>query len=349
MSKAITYTKEVVLSHEQNSFSVAFAALSFRNSESNRYRYQLEGLDTDWHEVESDRRLASFTTLPDGMYRLIVEGAVSNGPWSDPAILRIRVMPPWWATWWFRIACIVAASVILLFLYFIRLRQLKRQIRLGLEMRHAERERIARELHDTLLQTIQGSKLVADGVKDSDIPHSARQSMEKLSTWLGKAMDEGRAALDSLRGSDVQTGELAESLGEAAEDGAPASMQVAMSASGDARLLHPAVRDEVHRIASEAVRNACTHSSGSLLTIQVKYGRDLTIHIEDNGRGFDKEFIAAGRPGHFGIAGMKERATKIGAHMSIETQVGKGTRLILTVPGRIIYGRRGISYKRSSF
>jgi ligand-binding sensor domain-containing protein len=344
LKKAIEFTNDISLSYLENNFAVGFSALSFRNADSSHYRYRLGGLESQWHEVGNDRRLATFTTLPSGKYRLEVQAAISDGPWSESAVLAIQILPPWWATWWFRSVTIAVALFLLVGAYYFRLGQIGRHIRQRFEVRNAERERIARDLHDTLLQTIQGSKLVADGVRDLEVSPNTKQALDKLSQWLAKAMDEGRAALESLREFAAPSGELPESLHETAKRCAPDSMRVTFSVKGDARYLHPIVKDEVYQIASEAVRNACNHSRSSLLTIEIQFGKDLLIQVVDSGCGFDPQILVTGKRGHFGIAGMKERAAKIGAQLWLDTSAVKGTQLILRVPGHIVYSRRNLFY-----
>src|SRR5207302_7120331 len=150
-----------------------------------------------------------------------------------------------------------------------RVRELARAISARFDERLAERTRMARDLHDTFLQTIQGSKLVADDALDpSSDPVRMRRAMEQLSVWLARAMQEGRAALNSLRTTATQTNDLAEALRRVTEDGLiPISMLVTFSVVGDAREMHPIVRDEIYRIGYEAIRNASTHSGASRLEV----------------------------------------------------------------------------------
>ena len=150
-----------------------------------------------------------------------------------------------------------------------------------LEERVSERTRIARELHDTFLQTIQGSKLVADDALEAPYePARTRQALEQLSTWLGRAVEEGRAALNSLRASATETNDLAEGLRRATEECRMFSpMETSFSVEGDSKEMHPVVRDEIYRIGYEAIRNACAHSKASQLHVGLKYGQDLAISM----------------------------------------------------------------------
>ena len=215
--------------------------------------------------------------------------------------------------------------------------------------RLAERTRMARDLHDTFLQTIQGSKLVADDALDpSTDPIRMRRAMEQLSLWLGTATQEGQAALSSLRTATTQTNDLAEALRRATDDGLiPSSMAVTFSVVGDAREMHPIVRDEIYRIGYEAIHNASTHSGASRLEIELRYARDLLLRVDDNGSGVDPAIADRREDGHFGLKRMRERAARIGGKLTVGSCSSSGTEIKLVVPGRIIFrkmpGRRSLS------
>jgi len=223
-------------------------------------------------------------------------------------------------------------------------------IDLRLEERVNERTRITRELHDTFLQTIQGSKLVADdALEQSTDPIRMRRAMEQLSAWLAKAMQEGRAALNSLRTTTTQTNDLAEALQRVAEDGViPRSIAVTFSVIGDAREMHPIVRDEVYRIGYEAIRNACTHSGARQLEVELRYADNLALRVADNGTGIDPAIADQGKDGHFGLQGMRERAARIGGNLTIGSSSSFGTEIRLVVPGGLIF-REIEPVRRSSF
>jgi signal transduction histidine kinase len=205
--------------------------------------------------------------------------------------------------------------------------------RILFDERLAERTRMARDLHDTLLQTIQGSKLVADDALDSSTdPIRMRRAMEQLSVCLATAMQEGRSALNSLRTTTTQTNDLAEALRRVTEDGLiPSSMAVTFSVVGDAREMHAIVRDEIYRIGCEAIRNACTHSGASQLEVELRYANDLALRVSDNGIGIDPITADRGKDGHFGLQGMRERASRIGGKLTLGSSSGSGTEISLIV------------------
>ena len=342
LKKSINYNDSITLAHSQNTFSIQFSALSYLDSTTNRYRYRLNGLDhIEWNEVGSDQRVATYTTLPPGVYTFRVQGATSSGPWGEPgAQLRIEILPPWWGTLWFRATC----SALLLLLGFIayryRLNQIANVMRARFDERLAERTRVAREFHDTFLQTVQGSKLVVDHALKNPNDHARMiRAVEQLSTWLGEATEQGRAALKSLRTSTTETNDLADALKRAVDECVrmQSSLEASFTAVGNNKKMHPVVRDEVYRIAYEAIRNACIHSGGRRLKVRLHYGQDLSVSMKDDGIGIDPTIAEKGRDGHFGLRGMKERAARIGGKLTILTSASSGTEITLVVPGRVIF------------
>lgn len=342
LKQSIVYTKEITLSHRQNIFAITFSALSYFNPLTNRYRYKLEGLDDQWHEVGSDQRIASYTTLPTGKYTFRVEGATSRGAWSEPgATLRIQILPPWWATWWFTTSYVTIILLLILSAYVYRLRQTAKQFNIRLEERVSERTRLARELHDTLLQTIQSGKMLADDALDetTDLP-GMRLAMKRLSSWLGQATEEGRAALNSLRNSNAHTDDLLDALQRLAQEFETQSpMQIRFEVLGAISEMHPIPSEEVYRIACEAMRNAFLHSGGGQIDVELHYAEDFILLVSDNGRGISQGVAEEGKAGHFGIRGMRERASKIGGEFSLVTSAASGTQMTLRVPGSLIFKR----------
>jgi signal transduction histidine kinase len=239
----------------------------------------------------------------------------------------------------FRALCFIFAGFIVCAMYRLRVLKISRAISARFDERLAERTRMARDLHDTFLQTIQGSKLVADDALDpSTDPVRMRRAMEQLSVWLGRATQEGRAALNSLRTATTQTNDLADALRRVTEDVLiPSSMAITFSLIGDAREMHPIVRDEIYRIAYEAIRNACAHSEASQLEVELRYANDLALRVADNGTGIDPAIADMGKDGHFGLQGMRERAARIGGKLTLESSSNSGTEITLTVPGGMIF------------
>jgi signal transduction histidine kinase len=318
---------------------IDYTALSFVAPQKVRFRYKLEGRDAAWQEPGT-RRQAFYNDLRPGRYRFRVIACNNDGVWNDAgAMLDFSVAAAWYQTDWFRALCLVSGGLIVCLTYRLRVRRIARAIAARFDERLAERTRMARELHDTFLQTIQGSKLVADDALDpSTDPVRMRRAMEQVSVWLGRATQEGRAALNSLRTAMTQTNDLADALRRVTEDALiPSSMAVTFSVIGDAREMHPIVRDEIYRIAYEAIRNACAHSGASQLEVELRYTNDLTLRVADDGTGIDPAIVDRGKDGHFGLQGIRERAARIGGKLTLGSSSNSGTEIKLKVPGGMIF------------
>jgi signal transduction histidine kinase/ligand-binding sensor domain-containing protein len=318
---------------------IDYTALSFVLPQRVGFRYILEGRDRDW-ENPGLRRQAFYSDLRPGSYRFRVIASNNDGVWNDTgATLDFKVAAAWYQTIWFRSLCFIVGVLLLWTIYRLRVRRIAGTMKARFDERLAERTRIARDLHDTFLQTIQGSKLVADDALSAttDLSHM-RLAMEKLSTWLGRATEEGRAALHSLRTSTTEGNDLAGAFRRALEEcRIRSSMKVSLQVVGQTREMHPIVRDEVYRIGYEAIRNASVHSQATQLRVELSYGQDLSVRISDNGAGIDPDMVLRGKQGHFGLQNMRERAARIMSKFSVESSAGSGTAIILTVPGGIIY------------
>jgi signal transduction histidine kinase len=338
LRESISYTRELILPHQQNVFSIAFAGLSYASPATNRYRYRLEGLERDWNEVGSDRRQAIYTTLPLGTYTFRAQAATKGGPWSEPGVaLRIEILPPLWRTRPFQ----AAVCTVLLLLAWAAYRQRLNQVARQFETRLAERTRIARDLHDTLLQSFQGLMLRLQAVNELLPEGQAKKQLEQTLQRADQAIAEGRTAVNELRSSTVTTNDLAQAvtaLGNelAAKDTAAFHLVV----EGPPRDLHPIVRDELYRITREALRNAFGHARAHRIEVEISYGERLfRLRIRDDGEGIAPDILRNGRQGHYGLAGMGERARQIGAKLSTWSRAGTGTEIELSIHGSHAYGR----------
>jgi ligand-binding sensor domain-containing protein len=318
---------------------IDYTALSFVMPQRMGFRYILEGRDGGWQDPGL-RRQAFYSDLRPGSYRFRVIASNNDGVWNEiGATLDFKVAAAWYQTIWFRSLCFLAGLLLLWAIYRLRVRRIAATMKARFNERLDERTRIARDLHDTFLQTIQGSKLVADDALSTatNLPHM-RQAMEKLSAWLGRATEEGRAALNSLRTSATEMNDLTGALRRALEEcRIHSSMEASLQVAGQTQDMHPIVRDEVYRIGYEAIRNACVHSHATQLRVELSYAQDLSLRICDNGTGIDPEILPRGKRGHFGLQNMRERAARIMGKFSVESSRGSGTVITLTVPGGIIY------------
>jgi signal transduction histidine kinase len=218
------------------------------------------------------------------------------------------------------------------------------QLSLRFEERLAERARIARELHDTLLQSFQALMLHFQTVNDLLPPGKAKEALEKVLDRADQAIIEGREAIQNLRSSTTVTNELAQAvaaLGEelgGARNGGSGLATLSVSVEGAPRELHPIVRDNIYRIAREAVGNAFRHAQASKIEAEITYGeRHLRLRIRDDGKGIDPKLLDAGRDGHWGLPGMRERAQQIGAQLEMWSEGRVGTEVELRIPSSVAY------------
>jgi ligand-binding sensor domain-containing protein/signal transduction histidine kinase len=343
LSRVIGFTKELTLTHDQNNLSLEFSALSFPSPETNRYRYKLDGLDTRWHEVGSYQRLANYTTLPSGNYRFLVEGATSRGPWSEPTELSIRILPAWWAAWWFRTIVAGLLGFALLLAYYYRVRQIRRQFNVRLEERVRERSRIARDLHDSLLQGFEGLlyRLQAALQMLPKRPDDAERVLQVALEKGGEAIAESREAVRGLRSSVAVGRDLEEALTalreECGTEDGRSTPSYRVIVEGRRRKLAPLVQDEIYRIVREAFRNAIRHANADTIEAEIVYGEDaFSLRLRDNGVGLEPK--AHHREGHWGLQGMRERATQLGGRLHVWGERGAGTEVELTLPAGLAYG-----------
>jgi signal transduction histidine kinase len=253
--------------------------------------------------------------------------------------LKFGIVSGWLHTRWFLGLCVSSSAFLIWGLDRLRVKQIHRSLSARFDGRFAERTRMARELHDTFLQTLEGSKLVAeDALEKSSDPVHMRRALEQLSDWLGQAVQEERVALDSLRVSTTQNNDLEEAFRRATEECRWVGlMEVSFSVTGHATEMHPVVCDELYRIGYEAIHNACTHSKGSRLGVELKYGEDLVMHVKDNGIGIAPAILTRVTEGHFGLQGMRERVARIGGKLTIVSSASSGTEITVVVPGGMVF------------
>ncbi len=321
---------------------INYTALSLMIPERVRFRYKLDGVDEDWVDA-GNRRQAFYTQLEPGRHRFRVTAANSDGVWNqEGAGFTFTIPPTFLQSKLFAALCVLASIALLTLAYRVRLAQVAARMRTQLEARMLERERIARELHDTLLQGFQGLMLRFQAVADSIPPEQpARALIEDTMARGDEVLAQGRDRVRMLRGTDVR-GDLPGTLQKNARHFAGASpADINVEVQGTPRTLHPVVNDELIAICSEAVANAVRHAAASKIELNVAYHRGgVDVSIRDNGVGIEPAVLAHGRPGHFGLAGMRERAQKIQAAFALSSNSNMGTRIEVDVPASVAYARR---------
>ena len=325
---------------------IDYAALSLVAPEANQFRYRLDGRDHRWYGA-GNRRLALYTDLPPGEYRFHVIASNNSGVWNQQgASIDFSIAPMFWQTPWFRIACATTFLALLLALYRLRARQLALQFNRTLDARVDERTRIARDLHDTLLQSFQGVLLQFGAALRllAREPEKAREVLAGAIDQAGHAIKEGREAVQGLRMSVEESSDLAAPIARlakelAAERQGAAAPSVRVEVQGTVRPLHPIERDETFRIAAEALRNAVHHSQGTQIEVELRYdAHEFRLRVRDDGRGMDPNVLAQGdRAGHFGLRGMRERAALAGGKLTLWSAPDAGMEVELIVPASRAY------------
>jgi len=320
--------------------SLSFDGVSLSRPERLRFRYRLDDFDRDWSEPTVSRE-AVYPRLGPGSYRFRVLASNADGLWNGPeAALGLDVAPLLWQTWWFRITTFTAFALTALLAYRLKLRQETERVRLRMEGRLEERERIARDLHDTLLQDVQGLILHIEAAGrqiPSEMP--ARRSIEQTLDHADQVLAESRERVHGLRTTAASARDLAAAIQEVAEQARPGSPATVTTVEGRVRELDPAVLEEAFSIGREALVNALTHSQGSGVEVEIAYDADhFRLRVRDNGRGVDSTVLEqGGRSGHWGLPGMRERARRIGASLEMWSRPGAGTEVQLIVPASKAY------------
>jgi signal transduction histidine kinase/ligand-binding sensor domain-containing protein len=327
---------------------IDYTALSLTAPEKVFFRYKLEGRDRDWQDA-GNRRQAFYNDLPPGNYRFRVRACNNSGVWNEAGtFLNFAVVPAYYQTAWFRLSSLAAFLALLVGLYRLRLRQLARQFNLRLEGRVTERTRIARELHDTLLQSFQGVLMKFSAVTYllPDRPAEAQKTLESVVEQARQAITEARDAVQGLRSSTVISNDLARTISTLAEELAPDQTgsdcpEFRVQVEGKSRDLAPLIRDEVYRIAGEALRNAFRHAQARRVEVEICYDRrQLRLRVRDDGKGMAPEVLGEGkRPGHHGLPGMRERAQLVGGKLAVWSELNRGTEVELTIPASLAYAQ----------
>jgi signal transduction histidine kinase/ligand-binding sensor domain-containing protein len=327
---------------------IEYAALSFVAPQKVQFRYKLDGRDDNWHDPGA-RRQAFYSDLGPGKYTFRVIAANSEGVWNtEGAVLHFAIAPAYYQTGWFRAVAVFLLLVLLWALYQLRLRQLQHQFEIGLEARVNERTRIARDLHDTLLQSFQGLMLRFQTVDEMlpARPVDAKKALEGALDRADQALIEGRDAIKDIRTSGSVGHDLTQSMTslmtDLHEELAPCerdSVTFRVLVEGSPETVRPTVRDEIYRIARESLRNAFRHAQAQHIETEITYSEPvLRLRFRDDGKGIDPDVLEHGRrSGHWGLPGLRERAKHIGAQLDVWSKAGAGTEVDLRIPGSIAY------------
>jgi signal transduction histidine kinase/ligand-binding sensor domain-containing protein len=326
---------------------IDYTALSFVVPQKVRFRYKLEGRDADWQDPQT-RHQAFYSNLRPGNYRFRVIACNNDGVWNEAgASLNFTLLPAFYQTNWFLLLCVAAFGGIGWAAYRWRIRQVAARLDSQFEERLAERTRIAQDLHDTLLQGFLSASMqlhVANDQLPEDWP--AKPIVSRVLDLMGQVIDDGRNALRGLRSSTAESDDLERVLSQILQEFVlqqPIDFRVIVE--GQARPLHPVIRDEVYRVGREALANAFRHSRASGIEVELEYGdSQLRVLVRDNGCGIDPDVLRSGRDGHWGLSGMRERADRIGARLRVRSRAAGGTEVELSVPGHVAFRVRSTGH-----
>ncbi|MBV8550343.1 MAG: hypothetical protein JOY54_03510 [Acidobacteriaceae bacterium] len=319
---------------------IDYAGLSLVAPRKVQFRYQLEGYDREW-ENAGPRRQAFYTNLPPGAYRFHVIAANNDGLWNEQgAALNFTILPAFYQTGLFKALCIGAAAAIAWGFYRLRLQQMQAALNARFEERLAERTRIAQDLHDELLQSAMGVSLqveLTDALLEES--HTAKPHLQRALALARELMQKGREVLRDLREKERESADISRALSKAIEDvQGQAGPAARLIIEGHPRAVNPLVADELVQIGCQALANAFQHSTARRIGVFLIYSpAELCLDVEDNGRGIDPRIAETGKPGHYGLIGMRERAERIGGTLTITSRIGDGTKVKLVIPGKRAY------------
>ena len=325
-------------SHKRITFD--YTGLSLAVPERVRFKYLLDGFDRTWSKPVASRE-AVYTNLGPGSYRFRLVANNSDGEWNGPeAVVAVTVAPAFWQTWWFRAGCILVIGSGALLLYRFRLRRLTHQMNVLFEERLAERTRIAQELHDTLLQGFLSASMQLH-VADDRLPENSpvKPIVSRVLTLMRDVIEDGRNTLRGLRSRSYELQDLAQAFSRIPEEvSLQQQIEYRVIVEGQPRPLHPVIRDDVYRIGREALVNSFRHAQASSIEVEIEYGaKQLRVNVRDNGFGIDPQVLRSGREGHWGLSGMRERAERIGARLTVWTRPAGGTEIELSVPAALAF------------
>ncbi|MGC1550983.1 MAG: triple tyrosine motif-containing protein, partial [Rhodanobacter sp.] len=307
------------------------------------FKYRLDGVDEDWQDAGT-RREATYTNLRPGNYRFHVIASNEDGLRGEQDTMELfSISPAFYQTWWFNTLCVLVTVLLTWVLIAIRIHQLQTRLRLLLTTRQKERERIARELHDTLMQSMHAVLLrVQTWADNSLIDLKIREDMSYFANLTRTVLQDGRDRILALRNSPELEPDLVFGLRDTGEEYARTySCLFSMEQYGVPLLLQPDVLSDLFEIGRESIRNAFLHAEASMVTVILDFSRrNLMLSVRDDGIGIPNDILArGGKVGHWGLAGMHERALRIGGKLTITRCDGRGTEVVLVISSGHAYRR----------
>jgi ligand-binding sensor domain-containing protein len=319
-------------------FQIDYTALSFPNPEKVLFQYKLDGHDKNWQDAGT-RRQAFYTNLTPGHYTFHVKASNDSGVWNEQgAFIQFGIEPAWYQTLWFRFVAVTAVLCLLVGAYRLRIRAIAARIELRVNERMSERMRISRELHDTLLQAVQGLVLHFSSFT-TRVPLGVQGEMERSLDDAESLLIAGRERIKEMRGHFSEEEDIiSEIQGFVTSLLAGHGCRSIVEVQGAPVPLKPIAREEIVWIAREAITNSCRHSKAGNLEVQVIFTPgNFRLLIQDDGVGLGADAFLAHYRGHFGLVSMRERAEAIGGRFSVRSEAGHGTQISVSLAGRVAY------------
>jgi len=328
------------LSPGNRTYEFHYLGVSMVDAEKLRFRYRLEGFDPNWVDAGA-RRVAYYTSLPPGRYRFRVAARAGDSDWIEAAASPWFIQQPHvYQTYWFWAAQVMLVGFLAWYLHHLRVRRIAAEHAAVL----AERARLAREIHDSLIQGVIGvsTYLEVAAAELPDAPPKARDSLNQLRILIRNSLDEARQVIFDLRRQALENHSLATALRDSAQRLAiDTPVQVEMKVDGQPRALPAHFEEQLLRVGQEAVKNVIRHAEARRIQIELHYDAGVVrLLVHDDGRGFDPQSPDAKSAGHFGLVGMRERVEGLGGKLFITSCAEEGTMVEAEIPEKRAAARR---------
>lgn len=329
-NKPVKLGQPITAPSESTRFDFYYAALSFMAPENVRFKYKLEGFDPDWIDGGS-RRVAYYTNLRPGNYRFHVIAANNDGVWNEQgAVVDFYLKPHFYQTYWFYLICAVLLAGLIWQVYRLRVRQMASQFSAVL----AERNRIAREIHDNLAQDILGISVQLELVTRllTNNTEKAKAHLDRARILVRNSMSEARRYVWDLRSQELEKKDLPAALGDIARRlTSDTEVQTVVQVSGTFRPLSASLESNLLRIGQEAINNALKHARAQHIFINLNFEQQqVRLSVRDDGCGFSLPVQDSN--GHFGLISMRERAQQVGGKLLVNSDIGSGTEIVIEAP-----------------
>ncbi|MEO8256302.1 MAG: two-component regulator propeller domain-containing protein [Acidobacteriota bacterium] len=325
-------TPQTALPPGTKRLQISYTALTLTAANKIRFRYRLDGFDTDWVDAGT-RRVAFYTNLSPRDYRFQVEADTDDGRWNRAITTwAFAIQPAFYQTNWFYASCVALAGLVVWGAWQGRLRLVRRQFSMVL----AERARLSREIHDTLLQSLVGVALQVDAISNTldSSSSAARHQLVRIRRQVEAYIRDARQSIWDLRSPVLETHDLHAALREFGKRATVGkTVRFAASITGTPRRCPAKVENQLLRIGQEAITNAVRHADARRIHLELKFDdRAVALRVSDDGRGFDCECPAADADRHYGLATMRERAEELGGQFTLDAATGRGTEVLAIVP-----------------